>query len=105
MMCCCCVRSVDEVEAVQEVELVEDFHGSLEYPLKAAKLLNVNTLTLYFHGCLGGDSAECMKLFYIGLRGIGSSAQRKAVVTVYETLPNIADHEVHEDNATPHFGV
>ncbi|PHJ25558.1 thioredoxin family trp26 protein [Cystoisospora suis] len=83
--------SVRETECIQEVELVQDFHGAVEYPLKATKLLNVSCLTLFFDGNMGGD---CLELFYIGLRGEGSNYQRRAVVTVYEANANPADHEV-----------
>lgn len=81
--------SVGDTKCIQEVQLQEDFHGSLEYPLKVTKLQNVSCLTLFFPRNMGGD---CLELFYIGLRGEGSNYQRKAVLTVYEANPNPADH-------------
>lgn len=97
-------NNVHDMEPIQEVELVEDFHGALEYPLKVTKLQNVSRVSLYFHGTLM-DDAQALTLHYVGLRGQGSNAQRKPVVTVYESMPNRADHEVPEDSITPQFGV
>ncbi|KYF45061.1 thioredoxin family Trp26 protein [Toxoplasma gondii TgCatPRC2] len=87
--------TVHDTPCIQEVELVTDFHGAVEYPLKVTKLQNVTCLTLFFPQNMGGDFLE---LFYIGLRGEGSNYQRRAVVTVYEANANPADHEVASEH-------
>eukprot|EP00919_Chromeraceae_sp_WS-2016_P068846 GHVR01162928.1.p1 GENE.GHVR01162928.1~~GHVR01162928.1.p1 ORF type:complete len:205 (+),score=44.29 GHVR01162928.1:48-662(+) len=84
----------EDVPCVQELELLEDFHAAVEYPLKVTHLQNVQHLTLLFEGCRGGD---CVRIHYIGLRGVGSKDQRRAVITTYEQKANLADHEVPAD--------
>uniref|UniRef100_A0A0G4I4D3 PITH domain-containing protein n=1 Tax=Chromera velia CCMP2878 TaxID=1169474 RepID=A0A0G4I4D3_9ALVE len=93
---------VEDTEAVQEVELHEDFHGAIEYPLKITKLQQVSHLTLYFPENKAGDGPT--QIFYIGIRGIGSNAKREAVETVYEQKPNVQDHKTGDEHI-PHFGV
>jgi hypothetical protein len=81
-------------DATQTVDpLVEDFCGVVEYPLRPVKFSQVTSLTLQFP--LRDDVAT--ELFWIGLKGVASGDQRKAVVTVYESRANIADHQVKTD--------
>lgn len=94
--------NVRDTECVQELELAEDFHGSVEYPLKVTKLQNVTSLSLYFSENFGGDYTE---IVYIGLRGTGSKYQRKAVQTVYEAQANIKDHKQPGETFAPRMGV
>eukprot|EP00389_Voromonas_pontica_P011365 GDKH01017379.1.p1 GENE.GDKH01017379.1~~GDKH01017379.1.p1 ORF type:complete len:193 (+),score=11.66 GDKH01017379.1:191-769(+) len=96
--------SIHDAVPIQEVELVEDFHGAIEYPLKVTQLSNVSHLTLFFPSNRAGDN-EATQIFYIGLRGQGSSHQRKAVITVYEAKANLEDHEVRGDEFRPSFGM
>ncbi|KAF8822649.1 thioredoxin family Trp26 protein [Cardiosporidium cionae] len=86
----------------QEISLMEDFHGSIEYPVKVSKFANVSHLTLFFPENAGGDFT---RIYYIGLRGQGSNLIRKPVITVYEARPNVADHEVRGDTYLPHLGL
>ncbi|KAL8275909.1 hypothetical protein Esti_000171 [Eimeria stiedai] len=94
--------NVRDTECIQELELSEDFHGSLEYPLKVTKLQNVSSLSLYFPENFGGG---CTEIFYIGLRGVGSKYQRKAVQTVYEAQANVKDHKQPGDMFVPQMGI
>ncbi|XP_026191997.1 PITH domain-containing protein 1 [Cyclospora cayetanensis] len=94
--------NVRETECVQEIDLTEDFHGAVEYPLKVTKLQNVSSLALYFPENFGGD---CTEIVYIGLRGVGSKYQRRAVQTVYEAQPNLKDHKQPGDQFTPQMGL
>lgn len=88
-------ESIEDSTPTQTVDLVEDFCGMIEYPLKAAKFTNVNHLTLYFSECFNGN---IMEIFYIDIRGVGSNYKRNAVVTVYESRANIADHSVSDEH-------
>jgi hypothetical protein len=83
---------VSEIEPSQSIDpLVEDFCGAVEYPLRVVKFGNVTSLIIHFP-----TSQHPFHLHWIGLRGVASGAQRKAVVTVYESRPLVADHEVRE---------
>jgi hypothetical protein len=89
-------HSVNDVsEPSQSIEtLVEDFCGVVEYPLRPVRFSNVNSLTLQFpHKEEGGR----MEINWIGLKGVASGDQRKAVMTVYESRANVADHEVKDN--------
>eukprot|EP00434_Breviolum_minutum_P024196 symbB.v1.2.021363.t1/scaffold1842.1/size99098/3 len=86
--------SVHDVEATQEVDLVEDFHGALQLPLRAAKFLSVTHLCLYFPESLGGDKT---RIHWIGLWGVGSEHKRQAVVTIYESIGSKKDNDVKDD--------
>ncbi|KAL8426671.1 hypothetical protein Efla_005928 [Eimeria flavescens] len=94
--------NVRDTECIQELELTEDFHGSVEYPLKVTKLQNVTSLSLYFPDNFGGD---CTEIVFIGLRGVGSKYQRKAVQTVYEAQANAKDHKQPGDTFAPQMGI
>lgn len=78
---------MDVNSPTQSVDLVEDFCGTIEYPLRVTRFSQVNYLTLEFPP--SGD----MQVFWIGLKGIASGDARKAVVTVYESRANLADHQ------------
>ncbi|CEM35675.1 unnamed protein product [Vitrella brassicaformis CCMP3155] len=93
--------NVHDIACTQEVELVEDYCGAVEYSLKVAKFQNVTHLTVFFDENFGANQT---RLYYIGLRGQGSSYQRKAVVTVYEARAELQDHEI-KDQEAPDYGV
>jgi hypothetical protein len=79
-------------EPSQEIEsMVEDFCGVVEYPLRPARFALVNSVTFQFPFREGP-----LELMWIGLKGVASGDKRRAVVTVYEARPNLADHEVKE---------
>jgi len=61
-----------------------------EYPLKPAKFPNVSTITLFFPASQG---AETTRIYYIGFLGQWSERKQEPVITVYESQPNLADHE------------
>lgn len=82
--------SLAELTPTQTLEnLVDDFCGAVEYPVRVAKFAHVTTLMLRFP-----KPPEDFSIYWIGLRGVASGAQRKAVVTVYESRANVADHKV-----------
>ncbi|CRH01773.1 thioredoxin, putative [Plasmodium relictum] len=93
-------ENINDFKCIQELELSEDFHGSVEYPLKVTSLFNVNYLTLYFFENYG---AESTKILYIGLKGVGTNYTRKPVETVYEASPNLADHKIEGNINSTHF--
>ncbi|VWU51334.1 thioredoxin, putative [Hepatocystis sp. ex Piliocolobus tephrosceles] len=93
-------ENVNDFKCIQELEIAQDYHGSIEYPLKVTSLFNVSYLTLYFYENYG---AETTKIFYIGLKGVGTNYTRKAVETVYEASPNLADHKVGKSEKSSHF--
>ncbi|KAI0249843.1 DUF1000-domain-containing protein [Lactifluus subvellereus] len=61
-----------------------------QYPLKPAKFPNVSTITLFFPASQG---AETIRIYYIGFLGQWSERKQEPVITVYESQPNLADHE------------
>lgn len=87
--------SVNDVEPTQSLDLVEDFHGAIQHPLRAAKFINVTHLSLFFPASL---YAGRTRIHWIGLWGQGSEGKRQAVVTVYESIPNASEKHV-EDSA------
>eukprot|EP00931_Biecheleriopsis_adriatica_P060794 TRINITY_DN36518_c0_g1_i1.p1 TRINITY_DN36518_c0_g1~~TRINITY_DN36518_c0_g1_i1.p1 ORF type:complete len:206 (+),score=48.22 TRINITY_DN36518_c0_g1_i1:58-675(+) len=91
--------SIEDVEATQEVELVEDFHGAIQFPVRAAKFVTVTQLVMYFPESLGGDRT---RIHWVGLWGIGSEYKRQAVVAVYEAIGNAKDNDVQDDVMPTH---
>lgn len=75
------------------------FCGTADYPVRPAKFNNVYSLDIYINESVGGDYVE---LHWIGIHGIPSKAERRPVVTVYESRPNLADHQIKDLNA-PNF--
>eukprot|EP00439_Symbiodinium_sp_Y106_P070526 s534_g12.t1 len=86
--------SVGDIEPTQEVQLVEDFHGAIQFPLRAAKFLSVTNVSLYFPHSFGGERT---RIHWIGLWGVGSEHKRQAVMTVYEAIGNAKDNDVKDD--------
>jgi hypothetical protein len=86
------MESADEVTPSQTIDpLVEDLCGIVEYPLRAVKFSQVTRVVLRLTGQVG------FEVNWIGFRGIASGDKRAAVVTVYESRANLADHEVKDD--------
>jgi len=77
-------------EPTQTIELVEDFCGVIQYPLRVAKFSQLLTLTMHF------PATSPLTLHWVGLKGIASGDKRQAVVTVYEARPNLADHKISD---------
>jgi PITH domain len=92
-------NAVHEVEPTQTVELAEDFCGVIQYPLRVTKFSQVQTLTLHF------PADQPVTLHWIGLKGIASGAKRQAVVTVYESRPNLSDHKIPDSLTGNRFDV
>mmetsp|Transcript_842 Transcript_842/g.2462 ORF Transcript_842/g.2462 Transcript_842/m.2462 type:complete len:207 (-) Transcript_842:16-636(-) len=86
--------SVGDVQAEQELELGEDFHGAVQFPLRAGRFSNVTHLCLYFPTSL---AFEQTRIHWIGLWGTGSSHKRQAVITVYEAIPNASEKTAKDD--------
>ncbi|KAJ7465190.1 DUF1000-domain-containing protein [Mycena latifolia] len=62
-----------------------------EYALRTAKFSNVSSVSLFFPASQG---AETTKIYYVGFLGHWTEQRKSsAVVTVYETQANLADHE------------
>ena len=88
--------SVLEVQPSQSLDLVpDDFCGAVEYPLRVTKFSQVNCLTLQF------PEIREIQLSWIGIKGIASGDARKAVVTVYESRANLADHQEAREKSFP----
>jgi hypothetical protein len=79
----------DVNEPTQSIELSQDFCGSIEYPLRVTRFSQIQSLTLEFPN----PSSKLLEVCWIGLKGIASGDARKAVVTVYESRANLADHQ------------
>mmetsp|Transcript_69844 Transcript_69844/g.130499 ORF Transcript_69844/g.130499 Transcript_69844/m.130499 type:complete len:207 (-) Transcript_69844:60-680(-) len=86
--------SVADVQAEQELDLGEDFHGAIQYPLRAGRFSNVTHLCLHFPNSINGEQT---RIHWIGLWGTGSSHKRQAVVTVYEAIPNASEKATRDD--------
>jgi len=82
---------VNNGKADQDIDLVTDPRGDVQYPLKTTKFNNVHHLSLFFPESKGGDQT---KIYYIGLRGEFTKVSREAIViTNYEIAANPADHK------------
>ncbi|KAH6922529.1 hypothetical protein HPB50_015271 [Hyalomma asiaticum] len=78
----------------QEFELQPDASGNLEYPVRAVKFSSVHHLSLHFPSNFG---SETTRVYYIGLHGEYTEAQRQGVVLCsYESAANPADHKVQQ---------
>lgn len=85
--------SFDDVGAPadQEFNLERDPSGLFEYNTKVSTFSSVYHLSLHFPSNFG---AENTRIYYIGLKGEWSEAQRQGVVICnYEAMPNAADHK------------
>ncbi|XP_023220162.1 PITH domain-containing protein CG6153-like isoform X1 [Centruroides sculpturatus] len=85
--------SFDDVGATpdQEFELYPDPTGTLEYSTKIVKFSSMYYLSIHFPKNFGSDKT---RIYYIGLRGEFSEAQRQEVaICSYEAAPNPADHK------------
>ena len=92
--------------ADQEFSLVRDTDGTVEYKTKIVKFSSVHHLTLHFPANLGGDEDEPTKIYYIGLSGEWTKAERVGVVhPVYEARPMMEDHKQDlKDGGVSSFG-
>ena len=80
--------------ADQEFELVRDEEGVIEYNPKVVTFSSVHHLSLHFPCNFGGDDSDETKVYWIGLKGEFSEAQRTGVVNaVYEARPMMQDHK------------
>ncbi|NWR78733.1 PITH1 protein, partial [Centropus unirufus] len=79
-------------EAEQTFSLNRDPTGELEYPTKIARFSSVHHLSMHFPRNFG---AETTKIFYIGLKGEWTEAQRHEVpICTYEAAARPADHRL-----------
>jgi hypothetical protein len=77
--------------ADQEFNLEKDPNGLLEYNTKVTAFSSVYHLSMHFPTNFG---AETTRIYYIGLKGEFSEAQRQGVVICnYEVMPSAADHK------------
>eukprot|EP01071_Lankesteria_metandrocarpae_P003992 Lankesteria_metandrocarpae@DN3312_c0_g1_i2.p2 len=89
--------SLPDTEPTQQLDLVPDYHGAIEYPLAAHKFRNVQCLALHFDGA---SDTEFIEIFFIGLRGESTGYKRQAVVTTYEAQANPSDHKAKSDEVS-----
>jgi len=74
----------------QKLTSIPETSEVVEIPLLAARFPDVQTLTLYIPGSLGGTRT---RLSFLGFRGESRIAQRSGPAQiVYEAAPRIADH-------------
>lgn len=96
-----------ETKPLQEIELVEDSTGRIEYPLKpAAKFASVRSLTFYFEET-SDDEDMAARINFIGLKGDFERMhhRREAVIATYESRAQQQDHETPaEDFRSSHLG-
>jgi len=85
-------ESVQDISAIQEWDLQEDFGGILEYPTTASKFKGVHLLTLHFPEIIG--EASYSEIYFIGLKGEFIERRKEAVQAVYESRAMPEDHQV-----------
>lgn len=94
--------SFDDVvgESDQEFEVTHDPQGTLEYPIKPAKFFNVHHLTLHFVNRNKEDESNPCRIYYIGLKGEFTQANRDGIVIAnYEVRPTEGIPEELKKNA------
>jgi hypothetical protein len=88
----------EDVKPDQDFEVAYDKNGTFDYMLRASKFQNVNTLVIYFPANHG---AENTRVNYIGIKGESTTYKRAVVEAVYESAPQLSDHEVRGDQFVP----
>ncbi|CAI2380939.1 unnamed protein product [Moneuplotes crassus] len=82
---------LEDNEPAQEIDLIEDnSEGRVDYPVKLTKFQSVGTLTIGIDQNYGADNTE---IKYIGFKGENLNQKAQAVITVYESRANLADHK------------
>ena len=76
------IADAEQTRPVQEWTLAEDPNAEIEYPTQFSKFQNVSKLTLFVNDNHGGDHTL---ISYIGLSGVSTNFQRRAVQCVYES--------------------
>ncbi|KAI0636256.1 DUF1000-domain-containing protein [Trametes polyzona] len=61
-----------------------------EYHVMPAKFPSVTSITLFFPAAQGADTT---RIYYVGFLGQWSERKFEPVLTVYESKPNLADHD------------
>ena len=80
----------------QTLRLGPDPAGELEMSVVAPKFNDCRTLSLFFPESVGGDKT---RIYYIGLLGDHVKPQEKLTGVVYESKPQLKDHETRADQA------
>ena len=80
----------------QTLRLGPDPAGELEMSVVAPKFNDCRTLSLFFPESVGGDKT---RIYYIGLLGDHIKPQEKLTGVVYESKPQLKDHETRADQA------
>jgi len=87
---------VHDATPVQEWDLLENFAGDVEYPVKTAKCTGVHSIDLHFPSTFGGEEYPSW-ISFIGFKGEFEERRREAVNAVYESRPVPKDHKVFGD--------
>ena len=86
-------ETAEELPAVQEWDLQEDFRGLLEYPTIASRFKGVHLLTLHFPQTIS-PAADHSEIYFVGLKGEFMERRKEAIEAVYESKPMPGDHQV-----------
>jgi len=82
----------EDAVSVQTWDLADgDPAGLLEYPTQFSRFQNVSKLSLLIGRNHGADTTV---VYYLGLKGIGTEHQRRAVEAVYEVRPVKQDMDI-----------
>ena len=86
----------EQTQAVQQWELAAngDPGGVVEYPTQYSRFQSVTKLSLFV---VDSHGADITKIFYIGLKGVGTDHKRRAVQAVYELKPMPENTAMKED--------
>eukprot|EP00568_Trieres_chinensis_P003747 CAMPEP_0183309182 /NCGR_PEP_ID=MMETSP0160_2-20130417/24295_1 /TAXON_ID=2839 ORGANISM="Odontella Sinensis, Strain Grunow 1884" /NCGR_SAMPLE_ID=MMETSP0160_2 /ASSEMBLY_ACC=CAM_ASM_000250 /LENGTH=219 /DNA_ID=CAMNT_0025473163 /DNA_START=84 /DNA_END=743 /DNA_ORIENTATION=- len=101
-----------ELEPAATLELLPPEHdagGTIDYPLRpAGRFQSASSITLYFADNYAkmndpdGDTLQT-EVTFVGFKGKGTRAKRRAVEAVYETRGMKKDHKVPDEYGARHF--
>ncbi|KAI0077263.1 DUF1000-domain-containing protein [Panus rudis PR-1116 ss-1] len=80
---------VSDVQPTQEFTIAQGRQVG-EYHVLPAKFSNVTSVTLFFPSSQGADT---IRVYYVGFLGQWTERKNEPVITVYESRPNLADHD------------
>eukprot|EP01016_Furgasonia_blochmanni_P022788 TRINITY_DN2476_c0_g1_i31.p1 TRINITY_DN2476_c0_g1~~TRINITY_DN2476_c0_g1_i31.p1 ORF type:complete len:148 (-),score=31.51 TRINITY_DN2476_c0_g1_i31:61-504(-) len=83
---------VEDADPVQEVTLIHNISGEVEYAVKQTKFQNVNTLILHMRS----STFDKLQITYIGFKGVKTNIKRGIVIATYEAKPQLSDHKVKD---------
>lgn len=93
----------EQTQPVQQWELAADGdpNGAVEYPTQFSRFQSVSKLSLFV---VDNHGADVCRIFYVGLKGVGTEHKRRAVQAVYELKPMPEDTSIKESEQCQQIG-